>query len=846
MKLSGRVRIEARDIDTGEITWTREKNNLIPNNTLLDILSWNSIFNYFGLNKRISISSQQTVPTPGNSTLTGVMATGYIPSGITSPTWNESVDPPFGQIQNRIDPTGTARTFQTVGLTALASANNSNTSGTTFAYVKMDTPCTQGASEVLDIFYRIQFDNFGGQGLPREARYDFGRGLFGVDGLANTNFRMSYLYAFPQLFNPIYNALNPTGFSVARVSGAANIWTSGTKINSHFKWKYALDKDRTFTVGTIYSLMAQGLTTGRNLGATGVDQTDRSWAYSSSKFAYNEEPFQTGFWHSASAPGPFFDSLFSGASNGMVYLSGAWQGLAPELYRINVIASGATGVATYNWSVRKHLGFDNNTYTDLGGIACPFINANISAAPGQHGWKAEDNDVLRFSRTQIIQYDRNGVTLLNVWNGEYTNWDSTTNPQLAVTDVRQCASDGIKIYVACRATGLWVIDTVANTVTQAATAPCYGVDVGRAGKAWAVLEGRLVNSDNFNTSVAFTFTGLTDGNWARCRFLKADPENANDQIGIVADNGSGVFRVIWKSNAATAGILGYSNVAVRPWPASMDVSDTGGFWALRATKLNYGVATVTALTGAMTGVSLTSTTYGTDTFHKVAFHQGNLIGNDRLISPTNTIVVSYTALGALSSIVHLDGGIVLTSKIMRQLFTDNSYCWENYGWNGSAWVLGGTGARATHTTEETLGNGIRVRFENGAAAPHFTASNYFTEGVNYGLLKDNITSVYYSSQWYSKPAQFDSTATGVIPAIEPYTLILPAASDPDFVRLETDSPDLHSFSIAGIPVVKIYNAGEAPGPGEVSLNPAGNGVLLFNMADAGKEFVAQKYCWIKN
>lgn len=163
MRIEGNVEIRRVNAITGEIVEVIKQKNLIPANSLLGVLENNSNPNYFG-SRRISISTSTTTPTILNSTLTNIIATGYIPSGVTSPTWNPNIDPPFGQIQNRIDFTGTARTFNSVGLTDLGSNNNqANLSTTTYAYLKLDTVCTQGATEFLDIFYRIQFTNAGGK-----------------------------------------------------------------------------------------------------------------------------------------------------------------------------------------------------------------------------------------------------------------------------------------------------------------------------------------------------------------------------------------------------------------------------------------------------------------------------------------------------------------------------------------------------------------------------------------------------------------------------------------------------------------------------------------------------------
>lgn len=846
MLLKGRVTIVATDAVTGQVTWTKKQNNLIPDNTLVEILSWNSSAAFFN-QKVIAISTQDVVPIPTSHTLTGVLANGYIPENVTSPTWNESVDPPFGQIQNRLNFTGTARTFRTVGLVDDGTVADGEQK--TYAYVRMDTECTQGANEFLDIFYRIQFDNFGGQGLIEKARYDFGRCLFGRDLLGGAvGFRMSFLYASPCTHNASYNNLFPGGSNIASVTpgiGGVVGWTSGQAVADHFKWKYLLEETRDESVGIIFNKMLQGVTTSFGANQSGSSDTDKSSAYSASPFGYKEEPYQTGFWHGTGAPGPFYDAGFTGTSKGTIILSGTWTGGWPELYRLNITVNGAVGTSRYRFSVRKHLGFEGNTYIDRKDVGCPFRNPNIAAAAGQHGWRDEDNDVLRYSNTKVVQYDRTGVTLLDLLSGAHSTWDATANPALLATDIRQCATDGSKIYAACRVSGLWIIDPAAGTITNPLTAPCYGADVGIAGKVWAIADGGLFNSTDWGTGLPFVYPSVTDGNWARIRFLRADPQTAGDRLGIVvsAATGETANKILWWDSGSNTVVEGYSGTEVRLWPASFDVSDTGGFWAIALSSLEFGSALATGLSSAPALKELNHSVYGLGNYYKIAFHNQHLITSSALVDKADLIINNYSAnpLQPSSFFTHMEGGIVVGCRIMRQLFSDNSYCWQNYGWNGSAWVLNNTTGRLTHTTDQLLINGVRARFANATSAPHFISGNFFTQGVCKGLWKDNATELSWTSAWYSVPAQFDSVASGTIPA--ELFLQLPAALDPDFIRLETDSPELHSFQINGVPVAMVYVAGEAPGPGEVSIDA--DAYVVFNATDAGKAFTASAYTWLK-
>jgi hypothetical protein len=849
MKIEGVVEIKKVDSVTGEIVEVITQKNLIPANSLLGVLSANATNNYFG-DRRISISTSTTTPTILNSTLTNIIATGYIPSNATSPTWNPGIDPPYGQIHNRIDFTGTSRVFNSVGLTALGSGNSQgNLSTQTYAYLKLDTPCTQGATEFLDIFYRIQFTNTGGgQGFINDlARYNFGKKVSFPNNVLNVDssdpFRVSYFYPnftnnnISNSYKFLYVANSSLlAFALSRANYSTGWSSSGTLVSSHYKWKYSLSWNRDTNVGYIYNSILQGIS---EIG--GSDS-----AYFTSEIVYAKKPFQTGFWHSSTAPTPFFDPLFAGSSNGIPTLAGTWTGKLPELFKLTITTTGVVGVATYKLSIRKHLGFNGSNYTDLA-IGSPYRNPNIAAHPRHHGWRKQDNDLLRWSNTQIVQYDDTGLTLLDIFDGTFTTWDSLSTPVLSATQIRQVAVDPANnlIYVACRNTGLYIINVNTNSITLQLNSPCYGVDVGRNGRTFALINGGLYSSNNWAVAETFTFTGISDGNWSRVYFLKADPENTNDRIAIIAENASGTNRrMVWWQVGTPAAVLGYEGSQIKRYPASLDVSNTGSFWAAQASGFTYGTTTRTVLAATIPSETFTHTVWGSDAYYKVDFYNGNLITNDRLLSSNNTSVVTYTALGTTPTLLHLDSGITFYAS-MRQLFTDNTYCWTDYGWNGSSWVAGNPNSKTTHTGAEALINGITVAFANGTNAPHFTSTNYFTQGICYGFWKDNASSLDYSSAWYSIPVIFNQPVSLTIPATAPYTLTLTDATTyPSFIRIETDTPELHKFTINGVAVTQVYTNGAAPAPGEISMVSSGNGVLTFNALNAGAT-LSGTFCWLR-
>lgn len=856
MKIKGKAVIQVIDSRTSEIKQVVEQDNIIPNAALLSILGWmaNPVFG----NARISVSQNVVVPTLTNNTVAGIVGTGYVPAGVTSPIVDTNSDPPFGKIQNRIDYVNVERTIRSIALTTLASNSNQNQLTTTaLAYLLLDVPCVQGATDFLDITYYVFVDNVEGEGVMEISLKSFTLALFNVSSYINqTMFLMGPLYSSP--FNlpnvTIYNYknFNPGNLLTNFPGNVGQNWTSGTLVANLFKWKAIADWGVNSIVGTIINSFYQGT----NLSANAI--------FAAKPLIRNQlPPIQNQFKKASSATFPFFDSLEIATGSGSVLFNvsaAGWTGKYPHLYRINIINGGATGTATYKIQRRKLLGFNGNTYTDTS-IPNPFCNRLLPAADNFHGWRIGD-DLLWYGPTQIVQYDDTGVTLLDLTDGSFKCWDANTTPALPVTQARQCAVDPINklIYVGCRNSGIWVINVTANTVVNPVTLKCYGIDVGKDNIAFALVEGALISSANWGLTLNFNYIGISNNNWSQVYWLKADPEDSRKCLAIAMLNSSGINQVIWWDAANANAIAGPAdNFLIKSWPSSFDVSDTGSFWSgynsinnnLKGLYvLTYGSFSTNRLIVEGQAIfpprrSNSHPIWGVTEFYKISFISANFIADRVLVSKFGTAITSYNEF-QFGPAIHLDGGITLAGNSMRQLFTDNIYCWEKYGWNGTNWELNHVGAKNTHSAIEDLIDGLQIRFVDGAAAPHFVANEFYNQFVNWGLLKDNATTLYYNSGWYTKTAKFDVLVPAgfTIPSSAPYTLQLPVAQESGFISIEIDNPDLNSFAIAGIPIATLYTTGSVPpGPNEIRL--AANGTMTFNAADAGK-VVTGTFAYVKD
>jgi hypothetical protein len=838
MKLKGIVTIQVSDID-GNIKQNIIQENLIPDASWLGILGNNAVTGYF--NRSISIAIDVTTPIASVSVVTGVIGTcTAVPP---SPVWVESSDPPFGTITGRISPTGVTRVFNSVALTALAAGDTQSVASTTaFARLLLSIPCTQTATDFVNITYSIQFlDNVGDGFTNRNLnRYDLGRALFSQGQYNIGNLSTCFC-------NPNTNAIEIPYLNT--VVGQSNsglpttFWTSSGRNDLNYKWNYQIARDRNAYLGFIINAMTQG-----------VSNSDNK-AYALTQYKYDKEPFQTGFKKTSLSVLPFFDAGNIAASQGRIILGGTWNRKLPEIYKLTFTATGATGVATYRFSVLKHTGFVGNTYT-------PLDQQTLYRVPGYkyvsnlHGWREEDFDVQRLSNTEVVQFDTDGVSVVDIFDGTYKTWDANSTPAITVSQIRQVAVDTTNrlIYVADRVTGLWIINIDANTVNNQFTQPCYGVDVGRNNIAVALINGGLYQSSNWSTPATFTFVGITDSNWQRVRFLKADPEHANDRIAIVADNGSGINRVVWYQFSNNTATLGYQDSSVRSFAASLAVSDNGSFWVLFRTNssslITFGTNTIGTAFSAFFR-TINHSIWGNAVYSKICFYNNRYIARNNLQDSSGTSFATHSKFGTgfdtnTSFVLHLEGGIVLASNLFNgigglvvQLFP--SIAEIQYGWNGSAWVEGNTNSKTTHLAADPLLNGLTIRFENGATAPHFINTEIFTQSINYGLLKDNATSIDIKTAWYSKAIHNDTIAPTTIAT----TVTLPANSSPVFRRVDTDTNSPHRIFIDGVLVTTLWLNGTAPAPGEASFPTLGSAVLTFNAADVGKTLTGN-YVWIES
>lgn len=85
-------------------------------------------------------------------------------------------------------------------------------------------------------------------------------------------------------------------------------------------------------------------------------------------------------------------------------------------------------------------------------------------------------------------------------------------------------------------------------------------------------------------------------------------------------------------------------------------------------------------------------------------------------------------------------------------------CRDTYGWNGTAWELDHTDSKLTHSTPQTLLDGVNIAFNEGATGTSFVLGNHYKFGLCRGLMKDNATRCKYVI-----PEILVKSLTGIVP-----------------------------------------------------------------------------------
>ena len=850
INIKGQVEIRVLDAVTLEVLDVKIQDNVITRKFYNDWANTTSPITTY-----LYISTINVPNTEDWIHVRGCDTTGFLPSGVTSPRFYAAAgaDPAYIQITRRFGAPAATRQIYTVLLSTDTNTETPFTSYRASAYVTFSTPCTQTSSQILDVYYRMQASS--------DTTYSYNNYAYSAIQSLNALYSLSgtTVNILPSWVSPIYSHvstasnISPTlngamipNFTWGRSTGIAG--TATASVNGVYGYR---------TISWTYTT-AQGV--GDVIGALSIipnesysnDTINRPAFTTTNITAPSGSAIQPIFSHanstlSLTTANPFLDTIPS-SGTGTLSFSGTWTtGNFPELYKIDIVTGGNVGTATYRFSKRNHVGFCGATYvsnvnglpgmytvTNSGatGIFKPHCGVNSTNQDAAHGFGQR---IEKYDSARIISYDQTGLCRYNCITHVFEYWDSTTTPQLNVTNVRQVAvnpGDGT-IWVACANTGIYQISADGTTVTNFTTTNglpsnnCYAIDIGRANAVWAVCNGGIVTSANngvswttYNSSTSPAFnSSVLNTDWSSVQYIRVDPTHVDDRMAIVRYEGATLnttTHLIWWSRATGAVVNTTYSLAVitRRFPSTFNVSDTDGLWVMinainSISMLTYGTSTsafISSVTNMLYSVMFVRNSANTaDQILLISSSNRydwatNLMaqgGYTTYFSKVITILDSSLAVVAsvthpntaqypsgwldtiVGYVVYLGNGMIAglnatwsgTYGAIYSISGDGTptggsaleyLMWQKYGWNGSAWVLGNAGAKTTHSDAQLMSSGINAIFTNGATGTSFITGDYYTGGVNDGVLKNNAMTLSGSADFYVIPAQNLTDFDGVI------------------------------------------------------------------------------------
>lgn len=768
----GQVTLLITDEKTGQSRSITEYNTFTERGyqtalNLSNVEGTNLQYSPFNDAKRLYISSSTQTPDRYVTTVSGLIARCESPTGATEVSWVEATDesPMYGELRGRLVYTGASRTFRTVVVGE--SSQNANAVGTTYlstsayAYVLFENNVTQGAFETIDIFYRVYFVNEVGLGLPKggDLIRHIGRVLFGFEAKfisSNSNDRS------PRQTPSLTFLPNPNNYNFwvsdtsTNISESPNGLSNGLSVNrdisrllSNLEFKLGgnsrgLDA---FT-GRVINTLAVGDLDTTGLTAVGIQLVNPA-----------RNPIQTSWGKKNNAVSAFYDASWSANGSGKMIPSGSWTGYYPDMYRIRIVDSGNIGVATYRLERQRFTHYEGNSWSQRLDVI-PFLGYRYSRIPFTHSHGHQNHlNYKVFNDRTLIRWDSTGVTMIDILNGVYKNFDvnndiTVSNANLPVTNIRQVEIFNGKIYVACSDTGLWEINPTGgtNSIVRLVTTPVYAVASAfnqTALDLFIVTNNGITNlSSNWSTFFNPSNANITSMGWANVFALVGctSSNRPNAEFVIHLRNGSN-FALVWWSrsigNDSANSVTFNTTVSggIIPQEKAVQVSTFGDFWIFHCVNTNSFRANAFGSQATINAIYNPESWSGGKRigfFDENNFYYASQSGSNNFNSVRNNSVVQVQSANRLNTVLP-DTSLYLGRNLFFVGGTIGvcSLEWESWGWNGSAWVKDHSGVKTTHADSQPILDGLSIRFENGQVGVSFQSQDFYTLPVCYGVLGDN-------------------------------------------------------------------------------------------------------------
>lgn len=531
------------------------------------------VINKTGINLRFTYDSNVSINNPSG----GLLDYGTKPVSQISPiAYNTSdINVPFVQFYNRINPPTVTRSFNIIGL---CTEGPGITTLYPLTILMVEPVCTQSNTEFIDVVYNLEIVKGSSYFFGNQFQKDWVNGyVVSGDRFNMSNTRCSYC-ALPA------NTTQNNGYEFLNVKQLSLLQKFNTTLglqSNHPPLKHGKYIDLNPGDLSSISTNALGFVINTLFIGEGNRNTEELYPYywETNSFV-GTSPFQSKFNKKTDAIYPFWEPTDTPNASGDILFSGTWLPSTrfPEILKVIIVEGGPIGTATYRLQIKKFVRLcgqneNNSISTNSGhswnmnrGDVVPFLNP-VLQHPRHHGISLTSPKAL-WKDERVVMYDMTGITIINLYDGSFQTWDADSTPALNVTAICQCEplpSDNL-IYVACRNTGLYIINTVSNTVVRLNPDPCYGVCKGGSGKVYAIFEGRISSSDSWTTPLTLVSAGITTGNtpdamtpsWSRVRYIKANPWDTTDKLAIVITRNSGTIEVFGNGNRLTGYVVWWS------------------------------------------------------------------------------------------------------------------------------------------------------------------------------------------------------------------------------------------------------------------------------------------------
>lgn len=488
-KAKGVVTLVRTNTLTGKVEEEIVKENVFTTYGMRRAMNLTSIPDGFRPYNHLMISQQSTTPSKGNELVTQIIGDADSSASIPNPNiWVDESEtlPMYGEIRRRLDFQGQPRTFRTIlvgdrtarnapGYPNAGNFNNWNSNLRAgqgnlkaipaYCYLLLDSPVTQNAFDIIDIFYRVYFIPANGNGVPKNSELvrNIGRRLFGFTstnpGTQTDVFTSPCSFTNAEDYNFVFNP-NIDDSSVVSTFNNVSLLGGAT---------YSYDEA---SVNYFTSSTSLAMLTGRLIRSGSMGRLERTqYALTARDFLDPQRtPLQTS-WAKREGGRPFFSENDFSIGQGRIIPSVPleWEEKYPEFFRVLITKSGDIGEAEYRFESQRFVSYARNTWTPVpapvlhtGGVVWDF--RDIPFLPNSYGTDQKVKLEL-VSDDTLVFWNERGISLVNIVDStKFRSLGADTavvNPldKLDVEDIRQVVVKDEFVYIACSVTGIWKVDT---------------------------------------------------------------------------------------------------------------------------------------------------------------------------------------------------------------------------------------------------------------------------------------------------------------------------------------------------------------------------------------------------